>query len=797
MKASWVLLVWTPLLVAQTIPNRYIVELSEEPVAAAIARAMPRNDGKLLLHGTVAEQSRLRIRTGQLRARQAIRQAQGRVLGSVENLNNLIFAEIPDSKAGSLLNIPGVTRIYPDRQLDLLLDHALPLHHVPEAWSQVGLAAAGAGMKIAIVDTGIDSSHPGFQDPGLPAVSGFPKANNDGDLAFTNSKVIVARSYADLFTREDPDPSPRDHVGHGTATAMAAAGVANTGPLAVISGVAPKAYVGAYKVFGSPGVNDQAPLSGVLKALDDATADGMDIISLSLGTTLAVRFEDDPEVQAVERAAALGIIVVASAGNSGPDRATVSAPATAPSAIAVGASFNDRAFYGSILLSANAAVPAVPGSGFTGHAPVSGPVADVARLDRDGQACSPFPPGSLANSIAFIVRGTCTFEQKLNNAQAGGAIGAIVYTDAARPQPTTMAVGSATLPAEMVSFSDGTALKKSLASPRNATLQFTLSGFYVNPAQLADFSASGPNVDYSIKPDLVAAGTSIYTATQSSDPAGVMFDATGYVVEDGTSFSAPLVAGAAALLKAARPGLSSAQYRSLLVNTASTLPLATPHVQQEGAGALDVLSAVNATAAASPVSLSFGIGGGTVNAVMQLTVSNIGTAADTFLLSVVPLTSGMAPALPFPSVRLETGASVSLPVSLAAETLPPGEYEGFISIQGTNSSIISRIPYWYGVSGGLPANITVLYSAPNATAGSRVTDAVIFRVTDSAGLPIPNLTPLVTVISGDAVVTAVRSRDSIIPNTFGISARLGPKPGNNVFHIEVGNLTKDVTVIAQ
>src|SRR5581483_1381137 len=100
--------------------------------------------------------------------------------------------------------------------------------------------------------------------------------------------------------------------------------------------------------FGSPGVNDQAPLSAVLKALDDAVADGMDVISLSLGTTLATRFEDDPEVQAVERASALGVIVVAAAGNSGPDRATISAPATAPSAIAVGASYNDRAYFGSI-----------------------------------------------------------------------------------------------------------------------------------------------------------------------------------------------------------------------------------------------------------------------------------------------------------------------------------------------------------------------------------------------------------------------------------------------------------------
>src|SRR5204863_393729 len=75
---------------------------------------------------------------------------------------------------------------------------------------------------------------------------------------YTNHKVIVARSYASLLATTDPDPSARDRQGHGTGTSMAAAGVQNAGPLATIRGVAPKAYLGNYKVFGSPGVNDTA-----------------------------------------------------------------------------------------------------------------------------------------------------------------------------------------------------------------------------------------------------------------------------------------------------------------------------------------------------------------------------------------------------------------------------------------------------------------------------------------------------------------------------------------------------------
>ena len=107
----------------------------------------------------------------------------------------------------------------------MVLDHALPLHKVPDAWNMVGIDNAGAGIKIGIIDTGIDSGHPGFQDPSLPIPDGFPKVNADSDMAYTNNKVIVARSYASLFSRRDPDTSARDHVGHGTATSMAAAGV--------------------------------------------------------------------------------------------------------------------------------------------------------------------------------------------------------------------------------------------------------------------------------------------------------------------------------------------------------------------------------------------------------------------------------------------------------------------------------------------------------------------------------------------------------------------------------------------
>src|SRR4051812_48196195 len=349
MKLYWALLLAFPV-AAANVPNRYIVELSTEPVARVARRAR-------LIHSPAAERHRGRVRAEQSSARAQIQQAEGAVMGAIENVGNALVVQIDDAKAGRLAALPGVRKVYPVREFHMMLDHALPLHHVPEAWTQVGIANAGAGVRIAIIDSGVDIAHPGFQDAGFTAPDGFPR----GDPNYTNNKVIVARSYVDRLPNRDPDLSPADHVGHGTATAMTAAGVQNTGPLAIVSGVAPRAYIGSYKVFGTPSVNRGTTEDVVMTALDDAVADGMGVINLSLGTDVAVRLADDPEMQAIERIASLGIVVVCAAGNNGSDAMTIGSPAAAPSAISVGATANDRIFT-SRVLAGDRQFRAVPGA---------------------------------------------------------------------------------------------------------------------------------------------------------------------------------------------------------------------------------------------------------------------------------------------------------------------------------------------------------------------------------------------------------------------------------------------------
>ncbi len=794
---SAMMVILAPLISAQRVPGRYIVELTGDSVSGQMAKSAEKTG----MRGAAAISWRARVRDQQRRMRPRIERHNAKVLGAVDTVANAMFVQIPDSDAAQLAALPGVKRVQQVRLMHLLLDRAVIVHKVAEAWNQVGDANAGKGVKIAIIDTGIDVGHAGFNDPSLAMPDGFPRTNAAADTVFTNSKVIVARSYVNLLPGSDPDPSARDRVGHGTALAMIAAGVRNAGPLATITGIAPKAWLGNYKVFGTPGFNDGASDDAILKALDDAVADGMDIISLSLGDDFAPRLEDDLDVAAIERITQAGVIVVAAAGNNGPDLNTISSPATAPSAITAGASTNDRTFASGVDVPGLGLLTAINGDGTTPGAPVTGPVADVSALDQNGLACSPLPASSLNGKIALILRGTCTFEEKLANAQAAGAIAAIVYAAESSPNPISMAVGAATLPAEMISNQDGVRIRNALASGDVvATIHFTLSAVPIPPDRLADFSAAGPGVSGLIKPELSAVGESIYVATQSFDRNGDMYDPSGYILTDGTSFSTPLIAGAAALLKSARPGLTVDQYRSLLIGTAAPVSSTTGDaatIQQGGAGVLDALAALNSPVSAVPATLSFGAGGSEIQFSKTVTLTNLSGRKDTFTIAVVPSRGDSAPSPGARSVDLAPGASMNFPLLWEASEMPPGTYEGFLTITAASSGAVVRAPYWYAVTSDVPARITILSTTDTGRRGRLIQDAFDFRVTDVSGLAMPDIVPDVSVVSGDGSVRAIVSEDAWVPGVFSVDVVLGPSAGPNVYRVTVGNLTRDVSITGQ
>lgn len=782
MKHLWTLLLWAPL-AAQPVPDHYIVELSEEPAAIQLAKRGRRG----------AQDQRASVEAEQGRLRRALEETGAEVLDAVDTVANALVVRIAETRASRLAALPGVRRVYPVRYYRLLLDRALPLHGVPDAWVLAGgIERAGAGVRIALLDTGIDHNHPGFQDSSLEAPEGFPKVNREEDRGFANNKIIVARNYS-------AEPTPEDRYGHGTAVAMAAAGVTAEGPQALISGVAPEAFLGNYKVSGADG---RAASSRILKAFDDAVKDGMDVVNLSFGDAAASRPGDDIMVDCVERATAAGVVVVVAAGNNGPHPNTISSPATAPSAIAVGASPSDRVFTTSVTVEGAPPYPGVPGSGPNSAEPITAPLGDVSGLDESGMACDPLPEESLAGRIALILRGVCYFEVKLENAQAAGAVAAIVYTDAERPEANfIMSVGEATLPAILVGYPDGVDIKQRLAEDPEltATLRFLPSPFPVDPRRVASFSSRGPNSDQGVKPDLMAVGTWLYTATQSSNPdEDTMYDPSGFITESGTSFSAPIVAGAAALLRAARPGLTAGQYRSLLINSAAPLVLSASEepapVQRAGAGLLNLPAALQNTVTAFPTALSFGIGGGTVDVSRHLILTNLGEDADSLAITVLPLGAGPAPVVSASPLLLEPGASQTLTVRLDAAGLEPGEYHGFVQIQGAGTVEPVRVPYWYAVPSATPQYLTVLYVRETGTPGAQLRSAIIFRVTESSGIPLLDAGPTVTVVSGSGMVREVVPIDDLVPGAYAVNLSLGIRAGVNRFRISAGDLWQDVII---
>ncbi len=525
----WIILLSIPLF-AGTLPDRYIVELSGESAAQSIAHAFPAGQRQAALLGEPGRQARARVRFEQAAVRSRLESRGARIIGSLDTVANVLFVRMPAVRAARLAGVPGVLRVLPERTYRLTLDHALPLHKVPQAWDLGGAYPQGAGIKIGMIDTGIQITHPGFNDTGFQAPSGFPVADTAADKAFTNQKVIVARSYVGQCLSTDPDTSAQDDVGHGTGTAMAAAGVQNKGPLATITGVAPQAYLGNYKVFGSPGVNDETNSCAIDAAVEDAVNDGMDVLNLSLGGVPAPEIASDGEVAILERAISVGVIVVIAAGNNGPDPNTIGSPGTTPDAITVGAMNNDRIFAASLTVGTSGPYAATPADEALPSAPITAPLVDIsAQLDPTGQACAALPANSLNGSMALIMRGTCTFEQKLTFAQQAGAVAALVYNCVGTVGPSvcgtgtvTMEVGTATLPAEMVDNQDGLTIKAladSAGGPVKATMGFTAdAAFAIDPNTIALFSSLGPSVDLSIKPDLLAVGENFYTAAESTDP---------------------------------------------------------------------------------------------------------------------------------------------------------------------------------------------------------------------------------------------------------------------------------------
>jgi minor extracellular serine protease Vpr len=778
---------------------------------------------------------------------QAVRQAQSPVLAELQRrrihvnyasqvLVNAIFVNATRDVAEQLRSIPGVAHVQYLPPVTRDLNTALDLENVSAAWSAVGGASnAGAGIKVGVIDTGIDQNHPGFQAPSLKPPSGFPK----GDTNFTNNKVIVARSYVSLIAQQYDSPddlTASDHIGHGTAIAMIAAGVSTNSPIGMIQGVAPGAFLGNYKIFGSPGVNDFTLVSAMTQALTDALSDGMDVVTFSINEgdpALYGPLDVDPDpnscggqcdvrAQAVETAVSNGLVVVASAGNSngiGVQPVTLSSvhtPGTAPSAITVGATTNAHLVFQAVHVTSSGApsnlqnIHAVFSDGPHVASPVTGKLIDVTTLGNDGLACTALPAGSLAGAIALIQRGTCLFSTKVNNAQVAGAIGAIIYQSSGlNTVYSTWFAQDTGIPAMMIGNTDGTALKSYAGGNSGVTVSLdptpgTATG---TQDQVASYSSRGPSIGnfasspvLTLKPELVAVGDGIYSAAQKLDPNGDTYNALGYAGVSGTSYAVPMVAGAVAIVKQKFPNLTPAQLKSAVVNSASDPQTlldidgsAWPRVNAVGAGKLNVGNAVNVAATVEPATLSFGVVNSASYPKLTLKITNVSNAQATFNLEVRPRDSSSATVqLSSSTATLNAGGgSTTINVTLTGAQPAAGSYEGYIAVTGAGTAL--RVPYEFLVGSGTAYDMFPVYNAGftggvGDNASNNLAWLIAFRLVDRSGVPVLNSPVQFSVLTGGGSI-ALGDPATTNYGLAGADVNLGTTQGDQFFQATAGGLS--------
>ncbi len=462
-----------------------------------------------------------------------------------------------------------------------------------------------------------------------PGFRGICETGDGFSPSDCNNKLIGARYYVDGFLfRNELDPgeflSPRDADGHGTHIATTAAGNAVSASIfgtrvARVSGIAPRARIAAYKAcWLEPGsTRASCATSDLTRAIDDAVADGAHIINYSVGNLDAEIAS--PNDIALLNALEAGVLSVVAAGNDGPELATIGSPSSAPWVVTVGATTQSGTRYEEAIRilapSDLAGAVAAREAGFTPPLREHGPIEAPLVLADDGQnvlgnniagsrydACEPLiNAGDLAGRIALIARGGCTFQFKIEQVEAAGAVGAIVFNNVGGPIVMNGERNSVRIPAVMIGTDDGQRLVDRLVAEGAVTARLdkgTLLEREESGNRLAAFSSRGPALgdpDF-VKPDITAPGVNILAGHTPDVANGVPGELFQY--QTGTSMATPVVAGIAALIREARPDWSPAMLKSALTTTARADVLlddgaTRAHLFESGAGAVRANRAVN------------------------------------------------------------------------------------------------------------------------------------------------------------------------------------------------------------
>ncbi|KAM7480652.1 hypothetical protein LguiA_028865 [Lonicera macranthoides] len=525
--------------------------------------------------------------------------SDARILHTYDTVFHGFSAILSTSQAQNLLSLSGILAVFPEQVRHLHTTRS-PQFLGLKTTDSAGLlkdSDFGSDLVIAVIDTGIFPDRKSFNDRGLnpvpPKWKGHCLSGNGFPPTSCNRKLIGARFFCKGYEASNGKMnetvefrSPRDSDGHGTHTASIAAGryvfPASTLGYArgVAAGMAPKARLAAYKVCWNAGCYD----SDILAAFDAAIADGVDVISLSVGGVV-VPYHLDTIAIAAFGASDAGVFVSASAGNGGPGGLTVTN--IAPWVTTVGAGTIDRDFPADVKLGNGKIVSGVSVYGGPALAAHSlHPLIYAGSEGSDGYSSSLCLEGSLDPSlvkgkIVLCDRGINSRAEKGEVVKKAGGIAMIIANGVFDGEG--LVADCHILPATAVGAASGDEIRKYITaasksrSPPKATILFRGTRLGVRPAPVvASFSARGPNPQSAeiLKPDIIAPGLNILAAWPDGvGPSGLSSDKrrTEFNILSGTSMACPHVSGLAALLKAAHPEWSPAAIRSALTTTAYTV----------------------------------------------------------------------------------------------------------------------------------------------------------------------------------------------------------------------------------
>ncbi|KQL38117.1 hypothetical protein AN960_14255 [Bacillus sp. FJAT-25509] len=632
---------------------------------------------------------------------------------------NGVSLTIPANQIKKLLQFSDVKAIYsdsqvrvnPPKQIDETKDKtnvdSIPFLKIDQLHKE---GFTGKGIKIGVIDTGVDYNHPDLKDA---YKGGYDFVDNDHNPMET--------TYDDWKKSGNPEfyNGSSYYTEHGTHVSGTIAGQAKNNSNFKVTGIAPDADLYVYRVLGPYGSGAN---SSVIAGIDKSVEDGMDVINLSLGSD----YNDplDPTSLAIDNAVLSGVTAVVAAGNSGEyGMSTIGSPGAAALALTVGASsattkvttFKSSFKVGKRKI--NGTLQLMTKKWTDDFSNLSGSSFDIVNVGEGGP--NDYSGKDVKGKIAFVVRGTYALIDKMQYAKQNGAKGIIIYNNNSNEGQIPYFLGERNdnIPVFSLDNNTGSAVRDLLPTGPLTVSLGALGESEIPGDVLADFSSKGPSGTlYDIKPEITAPGVNVLSTVPSYiNNKNDKYDySSAYERMSGTSMATPHVAGIAALLLQANPSYTPADIKTVLMNTADPLK-GKNSVFEIGAGRVDPYEAIHSDTEISVIDetpyiengqeqiiqeqtggLSYGFipmnNEASFNESKKLVISNSSKKMKKYAISVEynvgaqgsldAEKNGVNVKLSEDSFKVKSGTQKELSVSLIVpKTAEKGTYEGYIRIE--------------------------------------------------------------------------------------------------------------------